>query len=163
MCLWNKLIVSTSEQEVSLEPEEALIEVEGEGACGLFFGSGEEWDEMQVRVLKGRGVLCIIFWVDWTWERWVLLLRLGGRKGMEMEETGGHSPPHEEEGNHHENNNNDHSNNEGSADLQHEEEESMAKVDLSSEQPEGVEMTSVDLTSQFPARRPVPDDHPVVR
>lgn len=61
VCLWNKLIVSTSEQEVSLEPEEALIEVEGEGACGLFFGSGEEWDEMQVRVLKGRGVLCIIF------------------------------------------------------------------------------------------------------
>lgn len=63
VCLWNKLIVSTSEQEVSLEPEEALIEVEveGEGACGLFFGSGEEWDEMQVRVLKGRGVVCIIF------------------------------------------------------------------------------------------------------
>ena len=79
---------------------------------------------------------------------------------MEMEETGGHSPPHEEEGSHE--NNNDHSNNERSADLQHEE-GSMAKVDLSSEQPEGVEMTSVDLTSQFPARRPVPDDHPVVR
>ena len=28
---------------------------------GFFFGSGEEWDEMQVRVLKGRGVVCIIF------------------------------------------------------------------------------------------------------
>jgi hypothetical protein len=38
--LWNKLIVSTSEQ-VSLEAEEALIEVEVEGACGFFFGSGK--------------------------------------------------------------------------------------------------------------------------
>jgi hypothetical protein len=58
--LWNKLIVSTSEQ-VSLEAEEALIEVEVEGACGFFFWIWEEWDEMQVRVLKGRGVVCIIF------------------------------------------------------------------------------------------------------
>jgi len=26
-----------------------------------FFWIWEEWDEMQVRVLKGRGVVCIIF------------------------------------------------------------------------------------------------------